>query len=242
MRVLALDTTARAGSVALVEDERIIAERTGDGLRSHAERLPTDIIELLTECAIKLSSIDVFAVAAGPGSFTGLRIGIATIQGLAFANRRQVVTVSALEALAQSMVPGIEPESVIGAWMDAYRREVFSALYQVSATARPVLERLTELDGVAVGDPAATLSRWARFGRPTALIGDGAVVYRALVDERVRIVEPPPIAGIIGQIAVARAAQGLAVDPAGVHPLYVRRPDAEVARERRTTTVSGSGS
>src|SRR2546428_12424490 len=98
MRVLALDTTTRAGSVAIVNDGDVLVERLGDPERSHAERLPTDILIALDASGLAMSDIDIFAVSAGPGSFTGLRIGIATIQGLAFVNRRRVVPVSALTA------------------------------------------------------------------------------------------------------------------------------------------------
>ncbi|HMB82302.1 MAG TPA: tRNA (adenosine(37)-N6)-threonylcarbamoyltransferase complex dimerization subunit type 1 TsaB, partial [Vicinamibacterales bacterium] len=82
MRVLALDTTTRAGSVALVSDDRVVDERSGDGSRTHALRLPGEILTLADEHRWPLSTIDLYAVASGPGSFTGLRIGIATIQGL----------------------------------------------------------------------------------------------------------------------------------------------------------------
>src|SRR5919197_3604508 len=100
MLVLALDTTTREGSVAIVGDDRIVAERRGDASRTHAERLPSEIVDLVTAQAVAWSAIDLFAVAAGPGSFTGLRIGIATIQGLAYANDKKVVAISALDALA----------------------------------------------------------------------------------------------------------------------------------------------
>jgi len=96
MRVLALDTTTRGGSLALVEDDRVLVERDGDAARPHAERLPADLMSLLDAAAAPMSSVDVYAVAAGPGSFTGLRIGMATMQGLAFVNRRPMVAVSAV--------------------------------------------------------------------------------------------------------------------------------------------------
>src|SRR5258706_6477107 len=99
MRVLALDTTTRAGSVALVEDDPIVAEGEGDEARSHAERLPGDLVTVLKDAGVGLAAIDLFAVASGPGSFTGLRIGIATLQGLAFVGARRMVALSALEAL-----------------------------------------------------------------------------------------------------------------------------------------------
>src|SRR5258706_10996707 len=101
MKVLALDTTTRAGSVALVDDDRIVEERGGDGARTHAERLPAEITAVADANQLALSDVDLYAVASGPGSFTGLRIGIATIQGLAFVYGRRVVALPALEALAQ---------------------------------------------------------------------------------------------------------------------------------------------
>src|SRR5262245_14865579 len=116
MRVLALDTTARAGSVALVEDRRVIAAREGDPDRSHGERLPTELLRLLDEARAPLPTVDVFAVAAGPGSFTGLRIGIATMQGLAFVGRRPLVAVSALEALGHAASHDLRPGMLVGAW------------------------------------------------------------------------------------------------------------------------------
>jgi len=83
MKVIALDTTTRAGSVALVVDDRIVAERGGDPTRTHAERLPADIVAIAADHGVPLAEIDMFAAATGPGSFTGMRIGIATVQGLA---------------------------------------------------------------------------------------------------------------------------------------------------------------
>src|SRR5437773_1415906 len=183
MRVLALDTTTRAGSVAVVDDERVVAERRGDESRTHAERLPVEITALLESCGLALPDVDRFAVAIGPGSFTGLRIGIATIQGLAFVTERPVVGVSALEALAQMGSRPLGADDIVAAWMDAHRREVFSALYRV--TALPLFDpgRVCEIEAAAVGDPAATLTHWASRGhRPSVFVGDGAVIYKNAID------------------------------------------------------------
>src|SRR6202166_1783248 len=119
MHVLALDTTTRTGSVALVTDGRVIVERSGDPTRAHAQRLPGDILRLLHDAGVALAAVDVFAIASGPGSFTGLRIGIATLQGLAFVNRRRIVPVSALEALAHIGSQFLPVGAVVGAWVDA---------------------------------------------------------------------------------------------------------------------------
>src|SRR5262245_2462620 len=128
MHVLALDTTTRAGSVAIVVDDRVLIEEMGDPSKSHAERLPEDVLRALAASGLSTAAIDVFAVASGPGSFTGLRIGIATIQGLALVHGKRVVPVSALRALAEIGAAQLAEGAIVGAWMDAYRRDVFSAL------------------------------------------------------------------------------------------------------------------
>src|SRR5215467_12789539 len=158
MRVMALDTTSRAGSVALVDDGRIVDERAGDASRTHGERLPGELAAL----GVEWSSVDVFAVCAGPGSFTGLRIGIATIQGLAFVAKRPAAGVSALEAWAQLASRELAEGATIGVWIDAQRGEVFSALYRVGAGAMFTPERLFEIEPPAVASPLATIDAWSR--------------------------------------------------------------------------------
>src|SRR5215470_2346406 len=153
MRVMALDTTSRAGSVALVDDGRIVDERAGDASRTHGERLPGELEAL----GVEWSTVDVFAVCAGPGSFTGLRIGIATIQGLALVAGRPVVGVSALEAVAQLASRDLAEGDTIGVWIDAQRGEVFSALYRVANGTMFTPERLLELETPAVAAPLATV-------------------------------------------------------------------------------------
>jgi hypothetical protein len=117
--------------------------------------------------------------------------------------------------------------------MDAHRRDVFSALYRVTDAAPYEPERLDELDPATVLDPAATLSRWKTLGTLAAVAGEGAVAYQQLLAPPTRLVHPPALAGAIGRMAIARARHGLSQDPASVHALYVRRPDAEVERERK---------
>jgi tRNA threonylcarbamoyladenosine biosynthesis protein TsaB len=234
MRVLALDTTTAAGSVAIVDDDRVIVEEIGDPARSHAERLPGDILRALERSGITVDSVDLFAIAAGPGTFTGLRIGIATIQGFAFVNRKRVVPVSALTALAAAAGRDEPAARIIGAWMDAHRHDVFSALYKATDRTPFDPERLIELESGSVGDPAETLRRWETAGHtPDVLVGDGAVVFAAGVPVHISTLGHLPLAAAIGQIAVFRARAGDAVDPGAVQPLYIRRPDVEVARDAR---------
>jgi tRNA threonylcarbamoyladenosine biosynthesis protein TsaB len=236
MKVIALDTTTRAGSVALVDDDRVVEERAGDAARSHAERLPSEITALAGAHRLALSDVDLYGVALGPGSFTGLRIGIATIQGLAFVHRRRVVGISALEALADAQSREATPGTIVAAWMDAHRHDVFTALYRIGDAGTSNGNRLQEIEGPAVGDPQSTLERWMRDRgvTPAVFVGDGAVLYqaeirRAIVDARV--VPPPLLAATIGRLAMARASD--AMDPAAVRPLYVRKSDAEIARDKK---------
>ena len=227
-------------SVALVNEHRSIEERRGDATRTHAERLPRELLALAETHHLPVLAVDLFAVASGPGSFTGLRIGIATIQGLALTAGRPIVAVSALEALAQAVAGGEEPHTFVAAWMDARRGDVFGALYRVADARAFSRERLVEVEGPTVGDPGATLTRWAPHVRDDRrlLIGDGAVRYADTISSLPSapwVIRPDPtlLAGTIGRMAVVRAERGDTVDPAAVRPLYVRRPDAEIEREKR---------
>lgn len=230
MLVLALDTTTRAGSTAVVEDGRVRLVRTGDPSSTHGQRLPGDFQRAVTEAGLDLAAVDLLAVAAGPGSFTGLRVGIAAVQGLAMARDLRVVPVSALDALARAAVPadGGVPEGPVGVWMDAQRGQVFGAVYD--AAGRDQLIAPTALP------PDDTLRVWSDRAPqlPLRFIGDGAVRYEAAIRREVpeaRIEAPPPLAGIIGLIACE--APDRAVLPHAIVPIYIRRPDAEIARDSR---------
>ena len=236
MRVLALDTTTRAGSAALVSDDRVVDERSGDGARTHALRLPGEIVALAAANQWRLSEIDLFAVASGPGSFTGLRIGIATIQGLALVHGRRVVGVPALDALAQAGSRNLPEGVLIAAWIDAHRHDVFAALYQVTGAPVGSRARLTELEGPTVGNAASTLTRWRALAasQPMVFVGDGAILYAAEIARESpasRVLPLPLLAGVIGQMAASRAPEAL--EPAAVRPLYVRRPDVEITRDEK---------
>ena len=243
MRVLALDTTTRAGSVALVEDDRVVDERGGDGTRTHALRMPGEIVTLADANRWPLSAIDLYGVATGPGSFTGLRIGIATIQGLAFVHQRGVVGVSALEALAYAASGESREGDLIAAWMDAYRGDVFTALYRVQRAGLFSRDRFIELEHAAVGRAADVLARGRTLvgEAPMTCVGDGAMLCRAeIVGARPgsAILPPPMLAGAVGRLAVERA--GEALEPSAVRPFYVRRPDVEVARDKSLLVAADS--
>jgi tRNA threonylcarbamoyladenosine biosynthesis protein TsaB len=227
--ILALDTTSRAGSVAVVRDAQVLVEFAGDEAMAHGQRLPGALAEACARTGIDTGAIDLLAVAAGPGSFTGLRIGIATMQGLATALGIRIVPVSTLEATA---VAAGEGPGRVAAWIDAHRGEVFAQVFERSgASAVPLADAMA-------GAPADVLRTQAPVLEGASFHGDGAIRYRAevqgtwpgaLIPSSV-----PTLAGAIGRIAAAHPDR--AVLPHAVIPIYVRRPDVEMARERRRET------
>jgi tRNA threonylcarbamoyladenosine biosynthesis protein TsaB len=234
MLVLALDTTTRQGSVALARDGALVAVYAGDAGTTHGERLPGDALKVLAAHALRVGDVDVFAVASGPGSFTGLRIGIATMQGLALANGKPLVGISALDAL-NALVCSLSPQPLalspggeVCTWMDAQRSQVFSAVYANGvAIESPVVEK-----------PADILARWRRDGLlPRVFAGDGALAYRELIhraEPQAQIIDPlPPLAPAIATLAEAYVQQRGPALPDEIRPLYIRRSDAELARERK---------
>jgi tRNA threonylcarbamoyladenosine biosynthesis protein TsaB len=237
---LGLDTTTRAGSVAVLRDEEVLIERSGAPDVPHGRRLPSDVMAALNDAGVALRDIDLYAVAAGPGAFTGLRIGIATIQGFAFAHGRMVVPVSSLDALAENVrqTHRLEPGARIGAWMDAARGEVFAALYQLVGDTGGD-SAVAIVDEPSVGAPEIVLAGWyGRIGQAVAFTGDGALKYERLLRQMlamalVQVFAPGALAATIARMAERRAREGGAVPPHAVRPLYVRRPDAELARDRR---------
>jgi tRNA threonylcarbamoyladenosine biosynthesis protein TsaB len=237
MVVLALDTSGRVGSVAVLRGDDLLVERAGNPDVPHGRRLPGDLLEALDAAGVALADVDLYAVASGPGAFTGLRIGIATVQGLAFAHGRRVAAVSSLDALAHTARYHVAPGTLVAAWMDAARGDVFSALY----TVRDGDRRIETMDAAAVDAPEATLKRWSTVlaSRPPVFVGEGATTYRQRIDAVLgypaRVLVPvPPLAAAIGRLAIVAEAEGHAGPPHAVRPLYVRRPDAELARDGRT--------
>jgi tRNA threonylcarbamoyladenosine biosynthesis protein TsaB len=242
MLVLALDTTTRQGSVALTRDGGVLATYVGDAAITHGERLPRDLVRVLDAHGLRIADVDLFAVASGPGSFTGLRIGIATMQGLALANDRPLAGVSALDAIHDAVssqlsalsaplsAPPSAPSPVgeVAVWMDALRGQVFSAVYGNGVA----------VETAVVDAPSAILERWARERRrPAMFAGDGALAYQHLVsatDPCAHVVEViPPLAPSIATLAEAHVRQHGVSSPDAIRPFYIRRSDAELTRERK---------
>jgi tRNA threonylcarbamoyladenosine biosynthesis protein TsaB len=239
--ILALDTTTRGGSVAVSDDDRTLAIVIGDPSRTHGERLPGEMQEALSEAGVSVSELGLLVVASGPGAFTGLRIGLAAIQGLSLAIGLPVVGVSALDALALAAAPvptGSDLTTLL-VWMDAQRGEVFTGRYTRSTESGG--DAWTPAGDPTVGPPAAGLAGEATGpSSRVAFAGDGAGKYRDLIaawSAGATIVEPPPaLAPALTAIGRRRAAAGQAGPPHALQPLYVRRPDVELERLKRLSS------
>jgi tRNA threonylcarbamoyladenosine biosynthesis protein TsaB len=239
MLVLALDTTTHGGSLAVLDDDRLLAELAGDAGQTHTERLPDEIAQVLALAGVSRDAVDLFVVASGPGAFTGLRIGLAVVQGLALVLDRPAIGVSALDAVALTAreMPAAPPS--VAVWRDAARGEVFGAVYlwPEGGSADPA-----PLAGPpVVGTPGRLLADWEpSLPEGTLFAGDGARRYADIITTGGRFeVGPhaPLLAGPLGRIGRARALAGQSGPPHALQPLYVRRPDVELERERRAGLI-----
>jgi len=226
--ILSLDTTTRAGSAAVLRDDTVLAVIEGDASRTHGERLPAELEDVLRAAGVQLANIDVLTVARGPGAFTGLRIGLAAMQGVAMVTGRPVIGVSALEALATAAFEQqVVAHARIGVWMDAARGEIFAAAYDASGEPGgvPALVSLTDAE---VDAPEAVWARWQQIPHASAswtFAGDGAARYASVLGEA-RVEPSPPLAPSIARLGRRLAGHGSHA-PHDLQPLYVRRPDAE---------------
>lgn len=229
MRVLGIETSTLTGSVALLDDDVVVAEHTLHVATTHSERLLASIHRLLEESGFTLNSLDGLAVSAGPGSFTGLRIGLATAKGLAFATGHPLVGVPTLDALAWGVPFASYPVCPL---LDAKKGEVYSALYRHR---QGTFERLTEY---RVLSPQHLLRELGEG--PICFLGDGVSAYRhrivETIGDRAYFVPPPrryPSAACVAELGARRLAAGDGADPAGVVPIYVRPSEAELTKARR---------
>jgi tRNA threonylcarbamoyladenosine biosynthesis protein TsaB len=234
MRVLAFDTATRATTVALCDPDRGERFEARDdpiaGARpGHASRLLPLIVDVLAQAGVGWAEIDRVAVGIGPGTFTGLRIGVATARALAGARGIPLVGVSTLHsvALGAAAEPGAD---VVVAVLDARRRETFAAAWR--STAEGLGEQLIEPVAIAPDELAGAISQ---LGSQALAIGDGAIEFRGVL-ERSGALIPPDESGFHKVAAIRHCA--LARDlPAGgpeaVSPEYLRLPDAELARRAK---------
>ncbi len=235
MRVLALDSSGLVASVALVEDETLLAEYTVNYKKTHSQTLLPMLNEVAQMIELDLQSVDAIAVAGGPGSFTGLRIGSATAKGLGLALDKPLVSVPTVDALAYNLF-GCSTD--ICPIMDARRNQVYTGVYRFENGKFLTVEAQVPL---AVEELAQRLNE---AGRPVTFLGDGVPVYRALLEKLLTVPYQFAPAHVNRQRAASVAALGLQyiaegrTETAAEHrPDYLRLSQAERERAERMQSV-----
>lgn len=235
MLFLGLDTSTSWGSIALIDANKPLGEWSLNVPRTHAGRLLPGIQYLLGQTGVQMGQIDGFAVATGPGSFTGLRIALTTAKTLALVTGRPLVGIPTLDVLVENMPFA---EGFVCPALDARKGEIFTALYKKESTGNT--NRLTEYVSVS---PEA-LSKM--IPGPTLLLGDAVPVYgdrlRRQCGHAITLAPPEyhfPRASILCRLAIKKLPQGGAVHPRDLKALYARASDAELNRKEGTQKEMG---
>ncbi len=224
--ILAVDTSAKPVSCALAEDGRVLASFYANTGLTHSQTLMPMIENLLNVAEKSVSDLDAVAVNVGPGSFTGVRIGVSAVKGLAFTGNLPCVAVSTLESMAENAaaVPG----TVICCLMDARCQQVYGALFEKDEDG--TVRRLSEDEALTVAQMG---ERVAAMGKPVILLGDGSeMCYRVWKDSIPAVhLAPPSVryqnAAATAVIACRRFTEGKIVSAEELLPLYLRLPQAE---------------
>ncbi len=227
MKILALDSSAIVASVALCEDDALLGEMMLNNGNTHSETLLPMIEFLLDRFSLSPGDVDAFAVSKGPGSFTGVRIGAATIKGLAFGTSIPCVGVSTLEALAYNLI-GFD--GLICPVMNARRNQVYTALFRASDG---VLTRLSSDEAIAIAELDEKLKA---YSEPVRLVGDGYDITKALLTHPIL---PTPhrlraqSAYSVAQVAKRLLSEGKDFSDTALAPSYLRLSQAERERAER---------
>jgi tRNA threonylcarbamoyladenosine biosynthesis protein TsaB len=228
MRILSIETATPSASAALVDDGRILAECLLSGQKNHSQRLLQIIERLFDWTGSARESIDLIAVSVGPGSFTGLRVGISTAQGLAFALDKPLAGVPTLDVVASQATGG---DGLVSPMIDARKQQVYASLYRRAGSVLAPVRPAAVLDAVA----------WVEsLPEPALLIGAGAAVYyehiAACAAAKGCTIAPEhlgiPRASTLAILARAKYA-GCAGRPELVSALYVRPPDAFISEAQK---------
>jgi tRNA threonylcarbamoyladenosine biosynthesis protein TsaB len=223
MLILAVDTTTPSGSVALLKDGELVGEFDLESPATHSARLLRSIDFLIRANDLDIRAIDAYAVAAGPGSFTGIRIGLSVVKSLAFASGKMIAAVSTLEALAAKIA--VPPVRLACPVLDAKRGEIYAALFEVRSG------RLVESIPQGAYDPDAFFARLPAH-RVTAFIGNGLILYRekllTYIRDKARFPRRSPfIAAEVGRLGQGLLLAGKGVPAGGLEPFYFRASQAE---------------
>jgi tRNA threonylcarbamoyladenosine biosynthesis protein TsaB len=218
MRVLAVETSSLAGGVALLDDERLIAEYVLDVSVTHSERLMAAVDQVLGDARWTPRMLDALAVAVGPGSFTGLRIAVGTVKGLALALGVPIAAVPTLDAMAAALPWVALPVCPV---LDARKGEVYASLYRWDGEG---MRR--EWDYLALAPDALA----ARLREPVILLGDGAATVRSPHARAVPSPRRVPSPACVGALGLHRLRRGDTVAAAALEPIYLRPSEAELKR------------
>lgn len=225
MKILALDSSATVASVALFDDGRLLSEFTINNGNTHSETLLPMVETVLKTYGITPKEIDVFAATTGPGSFTGVRIGAATIKGLAFGSDKPCIEVSTLEAIAENLVVR---DGLICPVMNARRSQVYTALFRAENGG---LTRLMDDSALSIDELDGLLSA---YGEPVSLAGDG---YDITVEglKLTKTLDTPErlryqSAASVARVAYRRLCAGLTVTDKELKVTYLRPSQAERTR------------
>jgi len=222
MKILCVDTSTRAGSITLSEQDRILGEFNVDSGQTHSARLLPGIDALLKSTGLGLADTDALAVICGPGSFTGLRIGLATVKGLGYMHSKPIIAVDAFDAWFEKFS---ELQGVVIPVLDAGRGEIYARIYGRGSEQDQILSPGSV-------DKAATFVKGLSFGAAT-FVGHGAEVHRSLIIGRNQPGWTIRTADLFLGRALARIAHrklksSEVVSAAELEPYYLRKSDAEL--------------
>lgn len=237
MRILALDSSGLVASVAVVEEEQTVAEYTVNYKKTHSQTLLPMLDEVVKMVELDMDTIDAIAVAGGPGSFTGLRIGSATAKGLGLALQKPLIHVPTLEGLAYNLYG---TSDIICPIMDARRKQVYTGIYQFQAAEAGEECRLQIIEPQMAIAVTELIERLNALGRPVTFLGDGVLVYRQMLEEGLQV--PYHFApghmnrqrgASVGMLGIQYYKEGKMESATAHQPDYLRVSQAEREREER---------
>lgn len=224
MKILAVDTSATAASVAVAEENKLIGEFSINTALTHSQTLIPMMDELLKNIGLSVNDIDAVAVNAGPGSFTGVRIGVAAVKGIAFPNNLPCVSISTLESMVYNMLGN---DCIVCSVMDARCSQVYNALFRVNGC---TVVRMTDDRALSLTDLKLKLMN---INEKVVLVGDGAVLCSDFLDSELENVTLSPFnnriqtASSVAYAAFEKINKGETLTADEIMPVYLRLPQAQ---------------